>query len=101
MLVQHTLADVVIVRARVQGNVRLDRDGFSESSIGCFHRMVVAFPSPRIQLHAALLPCSEGTLERGVESVRKLRSVGSLHLAFWNFRVPNVMEIRSIGIVVG
>src|ERR1700675_4498466 len=99
MFVQHTLPDVVVVGASVHWHVRLWRDRFAESSIGCFDGMVVAFPGPGVQLHASLLPGRERTLKRGIECVRKLRGGGSLHLAFGNFRVPNVMEFRGVGVI--
>src|SRR5712671_3546259 len=101
MFMQHALADIVIVCATAYRDVRLDREWFAQSSISCFYRMIVAFPSPGLQLHPALLPGWERTREGGVQCVCKLDGIRSLHLAFGNFRVPNMMEIRSVGIVPG
>src|SRR5258707_5512463 len=99
VFVQHALCDVVVIRARVHWNVRLDRDWFAESPICRFRGMVMAFPSPRVQLHPALLPGGERAFERGIQRVRKLRGICSEHLAFRNLRIPNVMEIRNVGVI--
>jgi len=56
---QHALADIVIVRATAHRDVRLDWEWFAESSIRCFHGMVMALPGPRFQLDPALLPGCE------------------------------------------
>src|SRR5882762_1070587 len=101
MFMQHALADIVIVCATAYRDVRLDREWFAQGSVGCFYRMVVAFPSPGLQPHPALLPGWEGTHEGGVQCVCKLDGIRSLHLAFRNFRVPNMMKIWSVRIVPG
>src|ERR1700736_3236370 len=59
----------------------------------------MSVPSPTLQFHTALLPSRKRKGKLRVEVIRELHSIGALHLALGNFRVPDMVQVRRINII--
>src|SRR2546423_9997106 len=59
----------------------------------------MTLPGPTFQLHAALPPARKGGGKLRIQFVRELDRAGALHIPLGNFGVPDVVQVRRVGIV--
>src|SRR5258705_133121 len=100
MQIEHSFADVVVVRAGMDCHRRLNRVVGHQISIYDSFGQIVAFPRPIVHMNPCFYPRFGLRAEGLVQKFRVLVGVRPLHVSFQNRGIPNGMKIGSVGVIV-
>src|SRR6266481_3411320 len=100
VFLEHAFSHAVVLSAALQFQVRFDPDFFRESAVDLCLRPLVAFPCPALYLDVRCLPVGTLLAKFFVQLVGVTPGVGDFHVAFHDFRVPDLMKIGGIFIPI-